>query len=285
MKRKIWWTLAAAVLLGWLLWANRALVATEYIIEDGKIPPGFSGYRIAQISDLHNSEFGGNNEKLLSLLKETQPDIILLTGDLVDSRRTDIQTALAFAEEAVKIAPCYYATGNHESRIPEYSRLEEGLRQLGVAVLRNEGVLLEWEGDSVLLAGVDDPAFSASAMAQALEELSAETHYTILLSHRPEYFGDYVQAGIELVFSGHVHGGQVRLPLVGGLVSPEPGLFPKYDAGVFTEGNTTMVVSRGIGNSILPLRINNRPEIVVAELRHWPEARVERRRLEGKPPY
>lgn len=279
MRRKHWLILALAVLVVWLLWANQAPVVTEYVLTAKNIPEAFSGFRIAQISDLHNREFGGNHEKLLSLLEGTRPDLIVMTGDLVDSRRTDIQTALDFVEGAGEIAPCFYVTGNHESRIKEYNLLEAGLRKLGVTVLRNESVLLERDGNPLLLVGAEDPAFSvdyltgdsAQAMEQALAPYGDSQLYTILLSHRPELFEVYVRVGVDLVFSGHAHGGQIRLPLLGGLVAPNQGFFPLYDAGLYKEGDTSMLVSRGIGNSIFPLRINNRPEILVAELWHISE--------------
>lgn len=279
MKRKFWQLLALVALLGWLLWGNRALMVSEYIISDTELPAGFSGFRIAQISDLHNQEFGKKNVKLLSMLKETEPDVIFLTGDLVDSRNTQLQTSLDFVQEAMKIAPCYYVTGNHEARIKEYYQLEEELQKLGITVLRNEAVRLERGEDVVCLAGVDDPSFSVrdlsgdtnNVMQKALQSISENHQYKILLSHRPELFDAYVQTGMNLVFSGHAHGGQVRLPLVGGLVAPDQGVFPKYDAGLFKEGKTHMLVSRGVGNSIIPLRVNNRPEIVVVELRHLEE--------------
>jgi predicted MPP superfamily phosphohydrolase len=145
----------------------------------------------------------------------------------------------------------------------------------GVVILENQKVQITREGESITLMGIEDPSFkedylfgdSESVARQAIEDLKNESDgYTVLLSHRPELFDLYVDTGIDLVFSGHAHGGQFRLPLIGGLVAPNQGLFPKYDAGQFTEDNTTMIVSRGVGNSIIPIRINNRPEIIVARL-------------------
>lgn len=275
-KRKGWLLGLCALLFGWLWWENNALMVSEYTLTASRLPEGFDGYRIAQISDLHNAEFGKNNEKLLTLLDRTEPDIVVLTGDLVDSRRTDISAALSFAQEAVKIAPCYYVTGNHESRIAQLPELLKGLTEAGVTVLRNEAVALEENGQIVTLLGVDDPAFrsdylrgdSAPVLTAALDGLARETMgCTILLSHRPEWLRLYTGYGLDLVFSGHAHGGQFRLPFVGGIAAPNQGLFPQFDAGVYELENTVMVVSRGLGNSIIPIRINNRPEIVVAELR------------------
>ena len=203
----------------------------------------------------------------------------MLTGDLVDSRDTQVDIALAFAGQAVKIAPCYYVTGNHEARIKELPDLLEGLAAAGVTVLRNEAVKLERHGGCVTLLGVDDPNFAYKHSGEAFEKSlrrilsgwQADGQYTILLSHHPELFTLYAEMGMELVFSGHAHGGQFRLPFVGGIIAPDQGLFPEYDAGVYQSSSTAMVVSRGLGGSIIPLRIHNRPELVVAEL-HRQEA-------------
>lgn len=261
-------------LVGWIVWGNTALMINELTIKNDKIPSGFSGFRIAQISDLHNAEFGEDNVKLLSMLEECEPDIILITGDLIDSRRTDIEIGITFAEKAAMIAPTYYVTGNHEARIDEYEELIKGLQQVGVSVLQNECVLLEQSGESIAIAGIEDPSFSTDYLfgdsetvtKDILSELLDENIYTVLLAHRPELFDTYVDCEADLVFSGHAHGGQFRLPLIGGVVAPNQGLLPEYDAGLYSEEDTDMVVSRGIGNSILPFRINNRPEIVLVEL-------------------
>lgn len=266
-------TLGAAV-AGWLLWGNSALMTSEYAVTSPKLPAGFDGFRIAQVSDLHNAEFGKGNRNLLERLEKAEPHIIVLTGDIIDSRNTDIAVSLSFAAEAVKIAPCYYITGNHEARV-DHLGFPEQLRSLGVTVLRNEAVTLQRNGDTITLLGVDDPTFVVDymtgdcrpVMTAALEKLTEEERgYTILLSHRPEWFSLYRDFDLDLVFSGHAHGGQFRIPFVGGVIAPNQGFFPDYDAGVFTEGDTTMVVSRGLGPSIILLRINNRPELVVAEL-------------------
>lgn len=276
--KKLWkWCLASALAVGtagWLWWGNRWVTVNTVEIADPNLPREFDGFRIAQISDLHNEEFGGGNGRLLSLLEEARPDVIVITGDLVDSRRTDVDVALEFARGAVEIAPVYYVTGNHESRIPEeFWLLERGLEQLGVHVLRGEGALLTREGAALALMGVDDPTFwkeDASRWPELLEEelgkLREEGRYSILLIHRPELFEACARAGMNLVFSGHAHGGQVRLPVVGGVIAPNQGFFPKYDGGLYTLGEARMVVSRGLGSSIVPLRVNNPPEIVLAEL-------------------
>ena len=261
----------------WIGWANTALEINEYKIIHDQIPESFSGFRIAQVSDLHNAELGNGNENLLAMLSQSNPDIIVLTGDLIDSRHTDIEVALDFASKAVQIAPVYYVTGNHEARVPEYEQLKTGLVDLGVTVLENQKVQITKDGESITLMGIQDPSFSTdylfgdaeSVSRQAITSLQNESDgFTVLLSHRPELFDLYVDTGVDLVFSGHAHGGQFRLPFVGGLVAPNQGFFPKYDAGQFNEENTTMIVSRGVGNSIIPFRINNPPELVVVELKN-----------------
>ena len=194
---------------------------------------------------------------------------------MIDSRKTNIAVALAFAKEAVKIAPCYYVSGNHEARVSEYQDLKTGLEAAGVTILDDIQVKIEVSGKSITVIGVDDPSFSADYLTgdaavidKKLSELAAEDPgFTILLSHRPELFDTYVDHDIDLVLSGHAHGGQFRLPLIGGLVAPNQGLFPKYDAGLYSEEYTNMIVSCGLGNSIIPFRFNNRPEVVLIELK------------------
>ena len=259
----------------WVIWGNTAIEVNEYKITSERIPDAFSGFRIVQVSDLHNHEFGDGNSKLLTLLSLTCPDIIVITGDLIDSRQTDLNVALEFVRQAIKIAPVYYVSGNHEARVSEYEDLKIGLTDAGVVILENQKTQLSRDGESITLIGLDDPSFredylfgdAAGVVCSFLDELYCESDgYTILLSHRPELFDTYVSSGVDLVFSGHAHGGQFRLPFVGGLVAPNQGFFPEYDAGLYTEGTTNMLVSRGVGNSIIPIRINNRPEIIVVEL-------------------
>ena len=259
----------------WTLWGNIALEVNEYEIVSDRIPEAFAGFRIAQVSDLHNKDFGEGYGQLLTLLSEINPDIIVVTGDLIDSRQTDLDVALEFAWQAGKIARVYYVSGNHEARVPEYEDLKTGLVKAGVVILENQKVEITREGESITLMGIDDPSFqedylfgdSESVARQAIENLQNESDgYTVLLSHRPELFDLYVETEMDLVFSGHAHGGQFRLPFFGGLVAPNQGFFPKYDAGLFSEGSTNMIVSRGVGNSIIPIRFNNRPEIIVATL-------------------
>ena len=261
----------------WVFWANKAVEDNTYRITGEQIPTGFDSFRIAQISDLHNDEFCTENRRLLTALEKSNPDIIVITGDMIDSRSTDVQVALDFAEKAVNIAPCYYVTGNHEYRVPkEYAELKAGLEALGAEVLENRQLELERNGSRICLMGMNDPSLQTwsqgmderLAMNDALTELIEDCSdvYTILLSHRPEMFDIYAEHEIDLVLTGHAHGGQARLPFVGGIVAPGQGFFPQYDSGLYVIAKTHMMVSRGIGNSLCPLRFNNRPEIVLVEL-------------------
>lgn len=261
----------------WVLWSNTALELSRYTLTSEMLPTSFDGFRIAQISDLHNAEFGKGNEKLLAMLRDAEPSIIVITGDMIDSRRTNIGIALEFAREAVKIAPCYYISGNHEARVREYEELKVGLSTLGVIVLEDAKVMIDRRGESFTLVGVSDPSFHTdylfgddeTVMRGKLDELIDEAdEFTVLLSHRPELFDIYEESSVDLILSGHAHGGQFRLPFVGGLVAPNQGLFPKYDGGMYGDGGTKMIVSRGVGNSIIPIRLNNRPEVVLVELRY-----------------
>jgi len=277
-KKKIVRIVVAGVLvffLIWIIWGNTALELNRYTVSSNRLPEEFDGYRIAHVSDLHNTEMGKENEKLLTMLREAEPDMIAITGDLIDCRRTDMEIALQFTAAAMEIAPCYFVAGNHEARITEYDELKERLTEQGVIVLDDKRIELERSGEKIVLLGVNDPAFptkhlygdTETVMKKKLKAISAEENvFTILLSHRPELFECYADSNIDLVLSGHAHGGQFRLPFVGGVMVPNQGFFPKYDAGLFTEGMTKMFVSRGIGNSAFPFRVNNRPEVILIEL-------------------
>lgn len=268
--------LISATLVFWTIWGNTALMVSEILISSDRLPTSFSGYRIAHVSDLHNTEFGEDNETLLQMLSDCKPDIIVITGDLIDAQHTDIDIAISVSKEAIQIAPTYYVTGNHEASCPQYDTLKAGLESSGVTVLEDEITYLEREGETIALLGLSDPNFSirgdlfgevpAMVSTKLKNMLEQESSYSILLSHRPELFETYAACGVDLVLSGHAHGGQFRLPFVGGLIAPDQGLFPKYDAGLYIDGNTNMIVSRGLGNSVIPIRFNNRPEIIIIEL-------------------
>ncbi|MBE7033291.1 MAG: metallophosphoesterase [Ruminococcaceae bacterium] len=278
MENKLGYVFSFAVFimfLIWVLWADKALTVREFEISDIKIPTSFNGFRIAHISDLHNTSFGKDNIKLLEKLRDASPDIIAVTGDIIDSRRTDIAVAEEFITEALKIAPVYYVTGNHESRVTSFDGLLSFMENAGVVVAENKSIRLYRGNASITVCGISDPNFTAgdfqgyeeAVVDTSLGKLTRNEDFTVLLSHHPEFFKLYVQHGFELVLSGHAHGGQFRLPFVGGFIAPGQGPFPEYDSGLYREKGTSMIVSRGLGNSIIPLRFNNRPEIILITLK------------------
>ncbi len=256
----------------WIIRGNIKVETTNISISNEKIPEGFNGFTIAHISDLHNARFGKDNAELLKKIKAASPDIIIITGDLIDSRHTNISVGTEFAVNALKIAPVYYVNGNHESRLSEYKDIENELLQAGVNVLINKTVEIQRFDDKITISGIEDPAFyslnnSENTIKNLLKSFKSESDYfSILLSHRPEAFDAYAESKFNLVFSGHAHGGQFRIPFAGGILAPGQGLFPKYDSGLYSEGDTSMIVSRGLGNSIFPFRLNNNPEIIIAKL-------------------
>ena len=254
---------------GWVIWANTALERTDYKIASARLPAEFEGFRIAQVADLHCAEYDDGNQKLLSMLKEAQPDIIVFTGDTFDERHPNKAPTLEFLRACTEIAPCYMVTGNHECAMnrQDYFALEAQIRGLGVDVMHAEKVTLTRGNASITLLGVDDENYEGILHSpEQLRELAGTDGFTILLSHRPEYFWRYAESEIDLTLSGHAHGGQFRLPLIGGLYAPGQGPLPEYDSGVYTYENANMVVSRGIGQSSFPLRFNNRPELVIITL-------------------
>lgn len=264
------WTGRDAVLLaiallffiGFALWQNNDLTLTQYTAATAKDVPK-EGLKIVQVSDLHNKSFGKQNEKLLSRIREQNPDLILMTGDAADCRRTDIEVVLDFSAAATEIAPVYYVSGNHENRlrIDRKTALYAGLRESGVQILNDETQTVSVRGCEIVLLGLDDAHLAGGTLQTLCADLPENT-LQILLAHEPQELTNYAAAGVDFVFSGHTHGGQVRLPFIGGLAAPDQGLFPQYDAGEFTENETVLYVSRGLGNSLFPVRVLNRPELV-----------------------
>ncbi len=273
-------SVAAICFAVWLLWANKALELNTHSVVSEKIPKPFDGYRIVHISDLHSEVFGKGNSKLTNTVKEAKPDIIVITGDIVDCRRyldckqTNIDRAVDFLKKAVKIAPCYYVTGNHEAYLTEEKRkeLERRITETGTEILHDKETVIKRGNDKISLVGMDDWQYTVlmdteeAVTEQPSGHCDSDT-FRILLSHRPEFFDIYKSVGVDLVLAGHAHGGQMRIPFAGGLYAPDQGFFPEYVEGMYCEDGTYMVVSRGAGNSIIPLRVNNRPEVIVAVLK------------------
>ncbi|MBF7095628.1 metallophosphoesterase [Alkalibacter sp. M17DMB] len=278
MRRNIGWILIIVLLALFLFWQNNSIVITEIEYANSNIPAGFEGFTIVQVSDLHNKDFNGRLDKLI---KVQNPDVIIVTGDLIDRRKMNLTSAIDFMKRMTLTAPVYFVSGNHEELSGEYEHLKLELTGINVKVMDNDYVKLIKDQNSVGLMGMRDPASienedtylradSNEYAVDILNELNEKktTDFNILMSHRPELFDVYADSGIDLVFSGHAHGGQFRLPFVGGLIAPNQGLFPEYSQGLYLKQNTSMIVSRGLGNSIVPFRVFNRPEIVVVTLRN-----------------
>ncbi|UNJ93132.1 metallophosphoesterase [Bacillus mycoides] len=254
---------------------NNLISVNEVNIASSKIPSSFKGFKILQLSDLHNKKFGENQNVLIKKVKNLNPDIIVITGDLIDSKSYNAEISLQVIRELVTEYPVYFVTGNHEQWSGKYNSLEKELKKYHVTVLRNEHVSIQKEGQEINLLGIDDPEFTSgnrdeehivkNEIRKAKDGMNSDG-FKILLSHRPEFLEAYADEQVDLVLSGHAHGGQVRLPFIGGLVAPNQGILPKYTVGLYEQQNTSMIVSRGLGNSIIPQRVFNRPEIVVVQL-------------------
>ena len=270
------WVAALLILLavGWcfLQWQLWGIQVTVTQVGVHGLPDGFEGLRIVQISDLHGHEYGQDSEALLALVAQQAPEFIVVTGDIID-QESHLAMVPALARGLAAIAPTYYVTGNHEWAVGGVPRLKGILTECGVTVLSNQYVTLERNGDSLVLAGVDDP--NGYADQKTPEELYGEIQReagdlcTILLAHRNDRFGQYAAAGYDLVISGHAHGGIVRLPFTDGLLGTDRKLFPTWTAGVYTLGDSTLFVSRGLGNNTVPIhgfRLFNRPDLAVLEL-------------------
>lgn len=262
---------------------NRKLVITRYQIKDSLIPKAFDGYHIVQLSDLHNASFGKQNEQLINQIRELAPDIILITGDMIIGKPG---LAVDFAADTVnalcEIAPVYFSMGNHELRASIYTdtygdmwKNFEGRLSSEVYLLLDAKTQLQKGEDFIHLYGLNlTPELYRRLIKTPMPENyltslfgeCAPKEYHILMAHNPEYFKEYAAWGANLTFSGHVHGGMIRLPLLGGVISPMIHFFPKYDKGLFTNDNKYMILSGGLGNHTFKFRVNNLPEIVSVTL-------------------
>lgn len=246
------------------LYQNYHLVITKYEYKSSKVSNQLDGYKIVQISDLHNQIFGIGQKTLLKKISSESPDVIFVTGDVVDINHTFYKPSEDFFKGAVKIAPVYYVTGNHEKwmlrrngkKAERLQKFFSDIESYGVSYIDDEEVDM---GDYTL-TGVADSSLGNDITTSG-------SGLNVMLAHEPDYIANYRKAGADLVFCGHVHGGQMIFPGKGGIFAPGFSMFPKYYTGIYEQENTTMVVSRGLGNSLLPFRINNYPEIVVMELK------------------
>ena len=263
-------------ILGFIIYkGNTTIGTTNYTLSSERLPASFDGYKIIQLSDLHDAMFGENHYDIVKEVEKIAPDAIYITGDFIDRNRYDLEQSLLLVDAIKDVAPIYYVTGNHEISINDVDRIKNSLQELGVQILSDEmKILTSKEGEKISIGGIEDPLSSTEdeqvAVEQAVKKVFKgvpQDMFKILLSHRPEYFDVYVQNDIDVTFSGHAHGGQVRIPGIGGMVSPGQGIFPKLTSGIHEKEGSQLVVSRGIGNSLFPVRIFNQPEIVVVTFR------------------
>ena len=263
------------------------LEVTKYVVENKKVPKEFDGYKIVQISDLHSKLFGENNKKLIQKIKSLNPDIVVVTGDLIDGENNNYNVALDFLKEISKLYRVYYIIGNHEQKSlikkykDEYKDYFNKLHQIDFVNLDNNKVEIVKGDSNINLYGLTVPyscykylfdnqettSIDIDFLEEKLGKVDRE-QFNILLAHTPFYFDEYEKWGADLTLCGHVHGGIVRLPIVGGLLSPDRKFFPKYDLGEYTKNKSTMIVSKGLGGSKVLIRVNCKPEIVNIKLKN-----------------
>lgn len=268
------------VLLWVVLYDSNRFVVTTHRFTDSRIRKNF---RAVVLSDLHNKTYGKNNERLLETVKELKPDMILVAGDIPTAKPgSSLEVATHLMQELAKDFPVYYGNGNHEHRMKLYPEkygdmhevYEKALRDAGVRLLVNANITLEEYGITIFGSEIDkwyykrfkvqpmDDAYMSSILGAPKNDA-----YNILLAHNPDYFPQYAKWGADLVLSGHVHGGMVRVPIWNkGVVSPNVRLFPKYDGGLYAAEKAKMLLGRGLGMHTIPIRLFNPGEVLVVDL-------------------
>ncbi len=245
------------------------LEISRYEVNSKKLPESFDGFKIVQLSDLHGAEFGEDGMGLVEKVKELEPDIIALTGDFVTDEG-DLAAVKKLAGRLTELCPVYFVSGNHEFGSGLAVKVRNILERAGVKYLSNEYLTINRGDDEILLGGVEDPLayadmLSPDELAQKMNDAAPDA-FKILLGHRNYWMTEYPELPVDLIFCGHAHGGLIRIPGVGGLIGTDRRLFPDFDAGQFNNGRYTLIVSRGLGNSVPIPRVFNRPEIVCVEL-------------------
>lgn len=268
----IFLAMISLIILIFIYTQNNFISTTQINYINNKIPNEFNNYNIIHISDLHNKLFGKNQNTIKKESQGLDADIFIITGDLIDSYKTNIEKSMEYINFLVTLAPVYYVNGNHEHRTGLYPLLREKLLVAGVIVLEDELITLSKGKSKINLIGLSDPSFNENKDNYELKRITNnklkkltknnKDTFTMLLAHRPEDIDLYSINNIDLAFSGHAHGGQFRFPFIGGLFAPHQGILPKYTSGINKLSKTSLVVSRGLGNSIFPIRLFNRPEIV-----------------------
>lgn len=264
--------LVAIILI--IYYENNTLEKTKYVYKSKKIPKVFNGFKIIQISDLHDKTFGRDNKNLIEMIDEEKPDIIVVTGDIYYYYNGKILNSLKFLENISKRHSVYFVTGNHEYKDKDWENHKKIIETYGVKIIDNMVDIIRNDYEDIYIFGLKDPAFyhKSSRYSVFEDELNKmkqsmdEKKFAILLSHRPDKIDIYSKANVDLVFTGHAHGGQIRL-FGNGILSPAEGFFPKYTSGMHVKENTTVVISRGLGRTIFTFRLFNRPEVVVTILK------------------
>lgn len=245
------------------------LEISRYEVTSQKLPESFDGFKIVQLSDLHGAEFGEDGMELVDKVGSLEPDMIALTGDFVTDE-CDLAAVEKLAARLVKLCPVYFVSGNHEFGSGLAIKVRNILERAGVKYLSNEYLTISRGEDEILLGGVEDPLayadmLSPDELAQKMNDAAPDA-FKILLGHRNYWMTEYPELPVDLIFCGHAHGGLIRIPGVGGLIGTDRRLFPDFDAGEYNNGRYTLIVSRGLGNSVPIPRVFNRPEIVCVEL-------------------
>jgi uncharacterized protein len=254
--------LLSAFILG--LFGNQRVVVRTVSLEASQLPAPLDELRIVHLSDLHFRQKNRITATLLARVPVLQPDLIVFTGDMVDAKTADLDGLLAIMQTLRKIAPVVCIPGNHEYWSGLHPHLAEALAAIDIVYLCNQKTTVSIDGIEIALIGLDDPAggkFHESI--PFMHDAAVAGVYTILLSHRPEYFYEYCIPTIDLVCAGHAHGGQFRIPGIGAIIAPDQGFLPVFTKGPYINNDTAMIVSCGLGNSVIPVRINNPPEIVL----------------------
>ena len=266
------------------IWGTHTFQTTHYQIRSAKLNGLKREWKVALLSDLHNYKFGKDNETLLEAIKREQPDTILIAGDMLVGKvgeSTDV--AEQFVRRLPDICETYYANGNHEYRMKiyeekygdAYKKYYKALTESGVRFLENEKVCMNWDGKEVEIYGLEIPAKSYQRLNKAVftkTEMEAclgqadRDKYEVVIAHNPAFVPTYLEWGADLILSGHLHGGIIRIPGIGGVITPQFRLFPKYSGELTEEGEASVVVSRGLGTHTIPVRVMNQAEFIVLHI-------------------
>lgn len=249
-------------LLSYLFFEVHSVAVKKYVIPIRNLPSAFDGFTILHLSDLHSKTFGENQKRLLDLISQFEFDMVAFTGDMDNKYGPDFKPGLELIQ-GLKHKPVYFVPGNHDW-LTGY-QFREQLLEIGVHILENKTEKLDINGEHIWILGVDDPYLGRDRLDEALSFVS-DSAPKVLLAHAPNIYDLATQSGIDLILAGHTHGGQVRLPLIGAIVAPGQGFFPKYDYGLFSNGKTRMIITGGLGESVLPIRFHIMPEIVLIKL-------------------